>query len=224
MKEMTNKPRLTAYLPAIFQKQIEQEGDPLKALIAICEHFFSGIEERIDGIEAYFDPYQTPRLPDRRGQDFLTWLASWVALDLDERWSEKKKRYLVKNAARLYKYRGTLTGLKYIIEEFFDIEVDIKEWTWPPGMQIGMRSSIGLDTQLIEKIDIDHCFMVIWKPPRMDRDNRINLIRKIRRIIDLEKPAHTQCYFHLEFPKEKEPEIPYMIIGMSSTIGLCFID
>ena len=224
MKKMKKEHSLLTYLPAIYQKQAEKEGDPLRALLIVFEHFFSGIEKKIDTIDNYFDPYLTSALPDRNGKDFLSWLASWVTLELDERWSEKKKRYLIKNAALLYRYRGTLTGLKYIIEQFFDIEVEIKEWNWPDGMKIGTRSSIGVNTILIEKTDIDLSFTVVWKQSGFIIENRDHLIRKIRTVIDLEKPAHTKCYFHLEFPEEEEREIQFMIIGINSIIGLCSIN
>jgi len=224
MKKMEKEHSLLTYLPAIYQQQAEKEGDPLRALLIVFEHFFSGIEKRIDTIDNYFDPYLTSALPDRNGKDFLSWLASWVTLELDERWSEKKKRYLIKNAALLYRYRGTLTGLKYIIEQFFDIEVEIKEWNWPDGMKIGTRSSIGVNTILIEKTDINLSFTVVWKPSGFIVANRDHLIRKIRTVIDLEKPAHTKCYFHLEFPEEEEREIQFMIIEINSIIGLCSIN
>lgn len=224
MKKMEKKDSLLAYLPSIYQQQAEKKGDPLKALLGIFEYFFSGIEKKIDTIDNYFDPYLASALPDRNGKDFLSWLASWVTLELDERWSEKKKRYLIKNAALLYRYRGTLTGLKYIIEQFFDIEVEIKEWNWPDGMKIGTRSSIGVNTILIEKTDIDLSFMIVWKPSDFNVENRDHFTRKIRTVIDLEKPANTKCYFHLEFPGEEEREIQFMIIGINSIIGLCALN
>lgn len=224
MKKIEKEHSLFTYLPAIYQQQAEKEGDPLRALLIVFEHFFSGIGKKIDAIDNYFDPYLTSALPDRNGRDFLSWLALWVTLGLDERWSEKKKRYLIKNAALLYRYRGTLTGLKYIIERFFDVEVKIEEWKWPEGMKIGTRSSIGVNTILVEKTDIDLCFMIIWKPSRFNIENRDHLIRKIRTVIDLEKPAHTKCYFHLQFPEEEESEIQFMTIGINSIIGLCSIN
>jgi phage tail-like protein len=224
VKKNGKKYSLLAYLPAIYQQQAEKEGDPLRALLSVFEDFFSGIEKKIDTINNYFDPYLTPALPDKNGKDFLSWLASWTILELDESWSEKKKRYLIKNAALLYRYRGTFTGLKYIIEQFFDIEVEIKEWNWPDGMKIGTRSSIGVNTILIEKTDIDLSFMIILKPSNFNIENRDHFIRKIRTVIDLEKPANTRCYFHLEFPGEEERKIQFMTIGINSIIGLCALN
>lgn len=221
MKGIGKGDSLISCLPAIYQKQAEEKSSPLRTVLILFEYLLSGIEEKVDDIDTYFNPYLASAIPDKKGNNFLSWLASWVVLAIDERWSDKKKRHLIKNAALLYRYRGTPTGLKYIIEQFFDIEVEIKERNWPEGMEIGRRSSIGVNTNLIEKTDINQCFVVIWKPSHLNTKNRDNLTRKIRNAIDLEKPAHTKCYFRLEFHEEAEPDIQFMIIGIHSTIGLC---
>jgi phage tail-like protein len=255
MKE--KEPSLLKYLPAIYRERAER--DPLSALLIIVENSFSDIERTIENIDQYFDPFITPIIRNGKDRDFLSWLASWVALSLDEGWDEKKRRRLIKDAAELYKLRGTQKGLKLIIKRFFDIDVDIEEWRWPDeGMVIGRRSSIGMDTHLAEGIedpDINHCFMVIWEPgdsdlidPEFIKRIRTGLygkvesngllaeflgkVKKIRALIDLEKPAHTKCYFHLQLPGEKieeqMPKILPMIIGVDSTlgnsiIGLCYL-
>jgi len=214
-------PDLLSYLPAIYQEQAEKET-PLRALLFIFDHVFSEVEKIIDKIDTYFDPSLTSTSADKGGRDFLSWLASWVALKLDEGWSEGKKRYLIQNAAQLYRYRGTLQGLKHMLDQFLDIKVDIREWSWPQGMEIGKHSAIGIDTFLAERPNLDHCFEIIWRPP--SRDIKPELEKKIRSLIDLEKPAHTKCYLYLEFP-EKQPSQPRaMIIGIVSTIGSCYID
>lgn len=212
------RPALRSYLPAIYLEEAVKKDSPLRALLYTFDQVFSGIEKIIDKIDIYFDPSLTPVSADK---DFLSWLASWVALRLDEGWSEQKKRYLVQNAAQLYRYRGTLQGLKYMIEQFFDVEVEIREWFWPPGMEIGRCSTIGIDTYLVERPNLDHCFIVIRRPP--DGDIEEELIKKIRSLIDLEKPAHTKCFFCLEFPEEEAPKLRAMIIGISSTIDSFYI-
>jgi phage tail-like protein len=223
MNIIEKKSSLLTYLPAIYQEEAKKEEDPLRTLLIIFDYFYSGIEKKIDNFDTYFDPYLTDTEPDKKsGIDFLSWLASWVNLRLDEGWSERKKRYLIKNAATLYRHRGTLIGLKYIIEQFFDIEVEIEEWAWPQGMEIGRRSSIGIDTTILERIDIRQCFKVIWKPPYPPV--KPEFLKKIRTIMDLEKPDHTKCYFQLKLPEEIMPEIEPMIVGLNSTIGSCYIN
>ncbi len=216
--------RLINYLPSIYQKQAESEDGPLKAILKIFDHFFSDIEEKSDNIDTFLDPDLATNVTDKNGRDFLTWIASWVVLGIDDGWSEKKKRYLIKNAAKIYNHRGTLSGLKYILEQFFDIDVVIKERSWPPGMEIGRRSSIGIDTHIMGKLNIKQCFKLtcISSP-----QNGPYFINKIRKIIDLEKPAHTMCYLEVQKKtikdREKIPEIKPMDIEINSTISFCYI-
>lgn len=213
---------LPNHLPAIYHAEAEKEGSFLKAFLSIFNHFISGIENILEEIDTYFDPSLTPIYADKRGRDFLSWLASWVALRLDEGWSEQEKRYLIRNAAHLYRYRGTSQGLKHILSQFFDISVEVREWVWPQGMEIGRHSTIGVDSFLVERPNLDHCFTVIWKPS--SRYIKSDFIKKIRFLIDLEKPAHTKCYFSLEFPEKELPELPALIIGISSIIGSCYLN
>ncbi|MCP4366865.1 MAG: hypothetical protein GY797_01940 [Deltaproteobacteria bacterium] len=216
--------RLLNYLPSIYQKQAESEDDPLKAILIIFDHFFTDIEGKSGNIDTFLDPDLTTNVTDKNGRDFLTWIASWVVLGIDDGWSETKKRYLIKNAAKIYNHRGTLNGLKCILEQFFDIDVEIEEWSWPSGMEIGRRSSIGIDTHLMEKSNIKQCFKVIC---RSSQQTRPYFIKKIRTIIDLEKPAHTMCYLEVYKKtikaREEIPEMKPMIIEINSTISFCYI-
>lgn len=58
----------------------------------------------LDCFAAYLDPRLAP-------EDFVDWLAGWVALDLDENWSATQRRELVARAVRLHRFRGTRRGL-----------------------------------------------------------------------------------------------------------------
>ncbi|MGW6449147.1 phage tail protein [Lentzea sp. NPDC055074] len=58
----------------------------------------------LDCLSAYLDPRLAP-------EDFVDWLAGWVALDLDENWSSAQRRELVARAVRLHRFRGTRRGL-----------------------------------------------------------------------------------------------------------------
>ena len=51
-------------------------------------------------------------------------------------------------------------------------------------------------------------------------------VSRLRRLLDAERPAHTACFLALEIPgagdRSVVPEV--MIIGVSSTVGLCWIE
>jgi phage tail-like protein len=221
MAEEITKSDFKSFLPIIYQEEAEKGDSPLGALVNIFEDTFQKIETQIDKIDTYFDPSETPIKNDREGRDFLSWLSSWVDLILDERWSEDKKRYLIKNIVQLYRNRGTIEGFRYMINQFFDIDIEVKEWSWPNGMIIGQYSTIGEDSILRDKPNPNHCFEVIWDPPH--REVKEEFRKKLRALIDKERPAHTKCYINLKFPEEELPELPSMVIGFSSVIGLCYI-
>ena len=191
-----NSLELARFLPAIYHRYAEEAENPLGALLVIAEEIFSGFDENIKELNKYFDAYTTPVGANK---DFLTWLASWVVLELDNSSSEEKKRFLIRNAAKLYRLRGTFPGLKYASELYFGIDVEIKEWAWKAGMVIGLNSEIGLDTHLMEK-QTAHCFTVTCHFPRPIPDKSV-AIRKIRKLLDLVKPAHTKYYLEITFPK-----------------------
>lgn len=220
MNEEKEKLDLLSYLPAIYEEVAQQKDSPLRTLLLISDLFFSEVERTIDEIDKYFDP---SRAPSQDQRNFLSWLASWLALTLDERWPDKKKRYFVRNAAQIYRYRGTTKGLKFMLNQFFDepVDVEIKEWAWVEGMEIERYSTIGVDTTLTENLDLNHCFKVIWRRPSPGDSDEFK--SKMRTLIDLEKPAHTRCYFNIEYPQEK-PVFDPMVIGISSVIALCYID
>ena len=91
------------YLPALYQAQDGGARSMLEGLLWPFQQVWTGIEEKLDDLHRYFHPYETPA-------EFLPWLASWLALALDQEWPERKKRILVKHAVELYKLRGPRGG------------------------------------------------------------------------------------------------------------------
>lgn len=130
MKDQTRS-RYLDYLPAIHQE------DPfLGRFLLPFEEVFAAFEDVLATIDRYFAPALTD-------QDFLPWLATWVSLALDEEWDEAKRRRLIGEAVELYRWRGTVKGLKRYLEIYTGLVPDIRECRWPVGMQIGVASQIG---------------------------------------------------------------------------------
>ena len=67
-----------------------------------------GLEEIIDNIHLYFNPEKTP-------EEFLPWLAGWVALSLRNDWKVEVKRAFILQIVGLYRLRGTKAGLEKIL-------------------------------------------------------------------------------------------------------------
>jgi len=69
---------------------------------------------------ALLDPYATP-------SELLPWLASFMGLIIDHRWPEIAKRELVAQCIWLFRYRGTVMGVKRFLEIYLNSTVQIIE-------------------------------------------------------------------------------------------------
>jgi phage tail-like protein len=89
-------------------------GEQLPAVYA-DDAFVQGFTGALDEVVApvfatldCFSGYLDPRLaPD----DFVEWLAHWVALRVDERWHPAQLRELVTRSVELHRWRGTRRGV-----------------------------------------------------------------------------------------------------------------
>jgi len=125
-----NKSRYLQYLPAVYQE------DPfLGQFLWPFELELTAFEDLLATIDRCFAPALTDA-------DFLPWLANWVALALDEEWSDAKRRRLIDEAVELYRWRSTVQGLQRYLEIYTGLVPEIREWRWPGGMQIGVASQI----------------------------------------------------------------------------------
>lgn len=100
------------YLPAVYQED-EKSRDFLERSLSLFETYLWELEKRIEGVSRYFDTEATPN-------EFLNWLSTWLGIPVDENWSLKKRRELLKRAPELFKKRGTREGLKEIIEIYLE--------------------------------------------------------------------------------------------------------
>jgi len=106
-------------LPAIYSKDPVQRA-LLDRLLSLFESFFADVEHMIAHLSHLFDPQAVP-------VEWLPWLASWLAFDLDENWSEAQKREAVAKALAMYAKRGTAEGLKEALHFFAGVDAHIEE-------------------------------------------------------------------------------------------------
>src|SRR3569833_2332819 len=138
------------WLPSIYQRADLNGRNFYRDFLWIIQHLFGSIEEILDVIHQYFDPYEAP-------EKFLPWLGSWSAMVLEEDWPIEKKRRLIRKAIELYRIRGTVKGLKLFISLFTGHEPDIKENQWPfRGWRIGETSEIGTDSVVLPPVHPAH--------------------------------------------------------------------
>jgi phage tail-like protein len=116
-------------LPKTFSRD-ERAASFLLRYLAMFEGFLGETEARGVDRDLLLDPRSAP-------YECIPWLASFVGLMLDERWStapspngkapHDARREFIKEAVWLFRYRGTMTGLKRFIEIYTRIPVIIIE-------------------------------------------------------------------------------------------------
>lgn len=185
-------PRLSylRYLPALYQED-EGSRDFLDRFLSLFETFFSSMENQINHVVRYFDP-------DVVSGEFLHWLSSWLAVSIDENWTEDKIAILLKRVSELYKNRGTRYGIEEMITIFTNEKPLIIEFFQILSKADPEKQKI-LD-KLFEKDPF--CFYVFLKPYQVKNEEER---KAVQRIIESEKPAHTfakvqvlQPWFYLD--------------------------
>lgn len=185
------------YLPAIYQED-EVSRDFLERFLSLFETFFANLESEINHIVRFFDA-------DAVSGDFLRWLASWLSIAVDDNWPEEKLRQLVKRVPELYKMRGTRQGIEEMIELFiekkpFIVEQVQLEWIKDQKLKKTFEKLYGKNP---------YCFFVLL--PQLPIKDKKQLMM-VRRILDLEIPAHT----HAELVELQ----PWIHLGMHTYIGV----
>jgi phage tail-like protein len=185
------------YLPAIFQ-QHPFVGRFLLAFERVLsglpvpvegDSYPPGLEQSIEYLYTYFKPIPNktaappiPGLSNQTPDEFLPWLASWVALSLREEWEPETKRQFISEIVPLYRLRGTKAGLQKIL-------------------QLYLKSA-----NLPEKVEIYEFdqpaffFQVRLVLPTPDPNRFWQQARIAKSIIDQEKPAHTFYALKIQTP------------------------
>jgi phage tail-like protein len=108
---------LGRYLPAVFRRE-PNSADFTDRFLAIFDRGFREVESRVDRQAELFDPLSAPA---EGRNDFLSWLASWTGVIADRRLPLARRRRLVKQAGKLIAKRGTLSGLRSLIEVYLGL-------------------------------------------------------------------------------------------------------
>ena len=200
------------FLPGIYQDADEENADFLRRFLLISAHLTSGVEENLEFVHELFDPRIT-------NQNWLPWLASWLAMPLLEGWDEEKRRELIQRTPELYRKRGTAEGLKLALRLFADIKAEIHEGEWPyPGLVIGRSSTIGKDTVLSPPVFVSQCFTVEL-PDRKAEISRERL-RTVQALVETEKPAHAHYALVFERTEPVYEKVPFLHVGKTGRVGV----
>lgn len=92
----------------------------LTRFLSLFQSEYTDVENLIAGLASLFDAAAVP-------VEFLDWLASWLALDLDASRPEWERRQLLADAFALYARRGTVEGLRLALQRFARVDAQIQE-------------------------------------------------------------------------------------------------
>ncbi len=106
-------------LPKAFSRD-PTVGDFLRRYLAMMDGFLGEADARGAERATLLLPFATP-------DELLPWLASFMGLLLDERWSNEKKRLLVSEIANLWRAKGTVCGLTRFLEIYLGVRPVIVE-------------------------------------------------------------------------------------------------
>jgi phage tail-like protein len=116
-------PQQSTYLRYLPQVLWSSEGGPepfLGQMLCVFEKILTGIADDVPirSGDAEYPPIrqlidELPKLFKSWGTrpEFLPWLASWVALELEPKWTEYQKRKLITEIVSIYRLRGLEPGL-----------------------------------------------------------------------------------------------------------------
>lgn len=188
-------------LPGVYRR--EGKDGLTYRLLGLFADVLEEIEDEIYGVHHQLNA-------QRADARFLPWLASWVALLLDETWEESKRRDLIRRIVQLYTIRGTVEGIRQFVEIYTGIKPEIVE-EFGAGWRIGVRSTVEVDTRIYGTWEENaHRFSVLVKTfEEFDLDRR----EKVRERVLIEKPAHTQLV-HVGFFAS------FWQVGVRSTLGV----
>jgi len=147
-----DRSRWLQHLPYIYS-----EDEFLGRYLLLFEDLFGPLDQIISHFELFLDPRTAP-------ESFLSVLASWLGLVLDDRWPAEQRRALLQSAVELYDFRGTRKGLARLLE-----------------------ATTGCEVEIAENADGPHSFRVTLTPG----DARNVDEQMVRNIIEANKPAHT---------------------------------
>jgi phage tail-like protein len=224
------------YLPAIYRGD-ETNAGFLARMLALLESLLLDDEDLIQDLPRLFDPGAAPAA-DSPGS-WLDWLAGWLDFQLEGTWSAEAKRQALAEAFSLHRRRGTIPGLRRLIQLYTGAAARIEEparfaslWCLEETSTLGFNtmvapaqaqgavvgtSAILSQSHLITAADygaplfedVAHLFCV--QVYAADLANPATDAR-IRQILDQEKPAHT--VYHLC------PIQPRMRVGFQARLGL----
>jgi len=158
---------LGVLLPAMYA-----DDDFAQRFTAGLDIVLAAVLATLDNLPAYLDPRLTPA-------DFVAWLGSWVAVDLDPDWPVELRRQVVRHAVDLHRWTGTARGLVERLWLCLGVHASIADGA-------GAIWSSSPDTALPGD-PVTEVVVRVW-PGRADVD-----VARVTAMVDAVRPAHLTC-------------------------------
>jgi phage tail-like protein len=192
-------------LPRIYSRE-ETAADFLRRYLSIMEGAMREIDLRAVYRHVLLDPDAAP-------QEALSWLAGFIGLALDNRWPLEARRTLIRNGVRLFRFRGTVAGLKQFIEIYLGRSIEIVEHFKVRGLggaivgeadalasravvgagfrvggKVGETGAVSVSEESIEDAFVSHAhrFSLVI-PVSLDQEK----LEVIEHILAVHRPCHT---------------------------------
>jgi phage tail-like protein len=134
-----------------------------------------GLEQILSRVSTFFNPLDPAGA--QAPEDFLPWLAGWVATSVEDDWGVATKRAFISRIVQIYKTRGTAAGLRAILDlHGFKPEVHDHDDADPPYLPEGSSPYLFAVSVSLTSVTV----------AGMQRQ-----LRRAISIVDQWKPAHT---------------------------------
>ena len=107
------------YLPSIYQED-DDSRIFLERFLSIFQTSFDKLDRTIDDMWMMFDPVSVK-------DNWFPWLAGWLALPVNPKWSDPQRRATLKAAGTIYPQRGTPAGVQQLIKQYSGVDARLVE-------------------------------------------------------------------------------------------------
>lgn len=160
----------------------------LRNFLMVFQHVFNGTTLTLDNLHQYFRPMECPAR-------FLPVIADWFGVHLDTLGGEDEIRRFLQYAIPLYKFRGTVAGLRAHLAIVAGVIPEIIEDEIPFSAMEIIDGSL-VESYIMEQ-SIDSCVFTVHFPvPRAKM--RDELVQRLSVIVQQEKPVHARCFLSFE--------------------------
>jgi phage tail-like protein len=192
-------------LPQLYSRQ-DAMRQFMQRLLAPLAGLHDDLAAQSDQRQALLKPCSTPAAA-------LPWLANWMGLVLDERWSDTARRSFVKEAPMLFRLRGTSWALRRMVEIVTGAPVVIVEqyrlrglgrlgpdptgqgWDGPAVLGMGLRVGgplgnaevVGQAADIADSFALNAHRFTLLVQAELDAETEA----AVRHLLDVHRPAHT---------------------------------